>query len=309
MSTVYTIPRERLVKRLLLAIERKRHQLTTIVGRHQKMIEERRGHLQMQIACLVLVFAAWNGIWLMNAFFSDFFAYPYFKLSLEWEVLIGFWPLYLWCGVLIAFETFFGEKVYSSHLDEQLLGWGLLTGNMDALWEELGFRGAFICYGMLVVMMFNWLLGTALVWFLVCLFIIATIGVVISDDTPTPIALIPAALAIGCFWTAGTTDPWYWVYNTITMPLLNLVSLGSFTDILNPELHSPLFVMGGIVANVWFRDGHKYQGIVGYLDSWLIGFVLLYAMMTYGLLTAITLHAIWNTTIYLIRYGRRKFFR
>ena len=65
-------------------------------------------------------------------------------------------------------------------------------------------------------------------------------------------------------------------------------------------------VFGMISANIAFRDGHKYQGPFGLINSWYLGLVFLYATVNYGLWTAVCVHALYNTEIALIRYVMRK---
>lgn len=53
-----------------------------------------------------------------------------------------------------------------------------------------------------------------------------------------------------------------------------------------------------LYANAFFRDGHKYLGIVGILNSWFIGMFLFYIMFNYGLLAGIMLHFVYDLLIF-----------
>jgi hypothetical protein len=68
----------------------------------------------------------------------------------------------------------------------------------------------------------------------------------------------------------------------------------------------PLLVMGMISANFWFRDGHKYQGLLGWTNSWWLGCVFIFATLTYGLPAAIAVHVILDITVDFTVYGCRK---
>jgi hypothetical protein len=64
--------------------------------------------------------------------------------------------------------------------------------------------------------------------------------------------------------------------------------------------------MGMISANFWFRDGHKYQGLLGWTNSWWLGCVFIFATLTYGLPAAIAVHVILDITVDFTVYGCRK---
>ena len=63
-----------------------------------------------------------------------------------------------------------------------------------------------------------------------------------------------------------------------------------------------------MTANLKFRDGHKYQGLFGYFNSWIIGYILLHAMMFHGLLVAIIIHAVYDVLIGLVQFSKRLFY-
>jgi hypothetical protein len=67
-----------------------------------------------------------------------------------------------------------------------------------------------------------------------------------------------------------------------------------------------LFIAAAVSVNAKFRDGHKYQGFFGMVNAWVVGFILLYAMLYYGLMTAIVVHAIYDLEFAAIRYIGRK---
>jgi hypothetical protein len=93
-----------------------------------------------------------------------------------------------------------------------------------------------------------------------------------------------------------------WLYGHLLIPAMHLVSFG----MLDPVLYATplLFTAAMLSANVKFRNGHKYQGLFGFINSWLIGFYLIYVMLTQGLLIAIGVHMIYDIIIGVIKYLR-----
>lgn len=60
-----------------------------------------------------------------------------------------------------------------------------------------------------------------------------------------------------------------WLHVESFGPLADWATFGGLHDQL---LGEPWFFGGAILmANAKFRDGHKYQGIIGILNSWFIG--------------------------------------
>ncbi len=57
-----------------------------------------------------------------------------------------------------------------------------------------------------------------------------------------------------------------------------------------------------ISANSLFRDGHKYQGLFGFTNSWFGGMALFYIMFKHGIMASITIHFLYDFVIYIIRY-------
>ena len=92
-----------------------------------------------------------------------------------------------------------------------------------------------------------------------------------------------------------------WMYLHILGPIVNLVSLGLMHNLLfDPR---GWFIGASLVAtNAFFRDGHKYQGIIGFINSWFGGLVLFHAAFTYGLPCAILVHTTFNMVVNLVAY-------
>jgi hypothetical protein len=293
---------------VLSQIGDKTHHAVEVVEHHRKMIHERQEHLFYQF--IMLAAAVTIGVILQSigSIGSISFVYPYLDMPLRLDNVVAFWPLFAYGISLFILSWMIGEeKVYSSHLDGKLWRYGMATGNLAAIWEELGYRMSFVGVAMIMIVIVNWILGTAFGVVLVVAAIVIAFGLIVSDNAPSSLAVVPLIVGGGGGFALATTDPLYWFYESIMIPLINFCSLGSFDSILvNPEVHDPLFLMGAVLANAWFRDGHQYQGPTGLLNAWIYGFVAIYATMTYGLLTAIVIHALWNSMVSTLRYLKRK---
>lgn len=59
-----------------------------------------------------------------------------------------------------------------------------------------------------------------------------------------------------------------------------------------------LYISAVLWSNAKFRDGHKYQGPVGTLSSYVFGLYMFYIAFTHGLVYAIVVHAIFDTVLF-----------
>jgi len=87
----------------------------------------------------------------------------------------------------------------------------------------------------------------------------------------------------------------------IIAPVANFFTLGALSKYLaNPEMWA---VAAGIIsANGFFRDGHKYQGALGWINSWFLGMYFFYIMFTFGLPAAILVHFLYDMIIFAVVY-------
>ena len=49
-----------------------------------------------------------------------------------------------------------------------------------------------------------------------------------------------------------------------------------------------------LYSNAFFRDGYKYQGLMGVINSWFIGMFLFWVTFNYGLPAAILIHFLYD---------------
>ena len=105
------------------------------------------------------------------------------------------------------------------------------------------------------------------------------------------------------FWFFGWMGfgIWEFAHNYIFGPICNLMTLGYLQNYLvNKELW---FVGASILTtNILFRDGHSYQGYIGWINSWCLGILFFWVTLNYGLLAAIFSHSIYNIVVTIADY-------
>ncbi|MBC7996577.1 MAG: hypothetical protein IAF58_01445 [Leptolyngbya sp.] len=92
-----------------------------------------------------------------------------------------------------------------------------------------------------------------------------------------------------------------WVHNFAFGPLSNWLTGGHLAYwLVDPRVW---FIGAGLLtANALFRDGHKYLGVIGYLNSWCIGMFMFYLLINYGLVACIVCHFAYDMLIFVVRY-------
>lgn len=93
-----------------------------------------------------------------------------------------------------------------------------------------------------------------------------------------------------------------WFHLHIIGPIANWTTLGGLEPFI---FHQTGWAVGAamLATNAFFRDGHRYQGLLGFVNSWFGGMFLFWIMFEYGLLAAILIHFTYNFLIYLARYA------
>ena len=236
-------------------------------------------------------------------FFPNFFNYEYFFLDIN--AILYFVPLFIYAIVLSTLTTI---KIVSTNKDDETLGLGITISFFAGIWEELAYRCLFICTSMIGIVFINWLLGTFVAYLFIAIFVISFFALLTSDkDELKVFSIVPFILTILFSILLLNTDPLYWFYDTLVVPVVNFVTLGYFESIFYGEFPK-LFVFGMIAANASFRDGHKYQGPIGTINSWIIGFIFMYCMINYGLITAIIIHIIYDLEVAFVRFFAKKLY-
>jgi len=92
-----------------------------------------------------------------------------------------------------------------------------------------------------------------------------------------------------------------WLVLHIFGPVANFFTLGLLkAQLVNPAAWA--IGCGVLGANAFFRDGHKYLGFIGFVNSWFIGMFMFYLLFTYGLLACILVHFLYDLAIFAVRY-------
>lgn len=305
--------RQRDLLRLMRAAQKKNTSLAVaLAARNDSDVAElnfKQELFKQQLASLAVV-GMTALVWvLVNYFWPTFFT-PFqwiHKSANVWVSILLFWPMFLYAGIMSVLSCFgFSKRIIQYTSPEEHLAYDTITSMMAGLWEELGFRCVFILTAMIGIVFAN----LAWSWLLLVFVALMILGMVSKlGESKAHGSVILAVLGLGgyllyCTW--GLSDPVYWIWLNVMMPFFHYVSFGA----LDPILYFPdapwLFIAGAIVANGKFRDGHKYQGFYGFCNAWVIGFVLLYAMLYHGLWVAILIHAFYDAEIGFIRYFGRK---
>ena len=89
-----------------------------------------------------------------------------------------------------------------------------------------------------------------------------------------------------------------WIYGFLC-PIANFFTLGYLEPYL---LNGYGWAVGAAIisANGRFRNGHAYQGPVGFTVSWFLGMYFFWVLFTYGLIAAMTIHFLYNFFIFTL---------
>lgn len=262
-------------------------------------------HIQniFKVGALLFVGIAALGLWVIEFISPNFFNYPYW-VAVDASNVLKFYPLFL---VGLGWAVLFGFKESSSSHDGKILAAETFGYVLTGIWEELGFRWAFIPYSMIILACTNWFWSVGLGYGIGAVALVGGAMLIYQGKSMGEkllgIALLPVAGFL--FWVGISIDPVYWVFQKILLPLANFTTFGQMKSILLGST-TPLFLYGIFAVNSWFRDGHKYQGPLGWINSWYAGMVLIYATMTYGITTAIVIHALYDIIFAVTKYVMRK---
>lgn len=90
-----------------------------------------------------------------------------------------------------------------------------------------------------------------------------------------------------------------WLHNNLFGPIANITTLGYLESYL---FHPSSWAVGAsiLATNATFRDGHLYQGVVGWIHSWIFGMIMFYMLFTYGLIACIVVHFSYDMVIFTL---------
>ncbi len=85
----------------------------------------------------------------------------------------------------------------------------------------------------------------------------------------------------------------------IVAPIADFTTLNYLHEIL---YHPASWAVGAaaLATNAIFRDGHSYQGLLGWIDSWFFGMLMFYMAFEYGLLSCILIHFSYDMMIFIL---------
>lgn len=275
---------------------------------HQKTL------IQMQIIVMFTLVFSLAFLWIVEKFWPAFFNYPYLGSMESLNGIGHFYPLFIYAAFMALISTI---GIVSSPLDEENFVLCSISSVLAGIWEELGYRWLYICVAMIGIAFSNWLLGTFVIYIFGALIITGGLFGIFGSDVKingrlagpiTKVVLGSIFIAMGCglFYIASNADPLYWLYEHLFIPVINFITFKQFHSIFYSQEYTALFLFGMIAVNSKFKDGHKYQGPVGMLNAWIVGFILMYAMLTYGLVLAIALHVIYDLEFSFLRYFGKK---
>lgn len=98
-------------------------------------------------------------------------------------------------------------------------------------------------------------------------------------------------------WLATGLHLVKWFYAEIVCPIANFFTLGYLQPIL---LDGYGWAVGAavITANGQFRNGHAYQGFIGFTMSWFFGMYMFWNMFEYGLIACILIHFVADLCVF-----------
>ena len=263
-------------------------------------LEKQKRFIRIQTLSIAILCIAALGVWIGTSIFPNFFNYPYLDWG-GWDSVVRFWPVFLWGATMATLSGLQGVPVHVSERSS-LFRYGLVTSILAGVWEEIAYRWIFIFYALIILAALNWAFGAGLGWVAVAAAVGAFLFLAYEQEWVGAVLCLVGAVLAMVF--AEHVNPIYWFYHLLVW-IIHYTTFFQMDSILYGE-HEQLFLFGAVLANTWFRDGHKYQGTVGLINSWYMGMVLLYATMTYGLATAIVIHALYDIEFDIMHYLLRK---
>ncbi len=219
----------------------------------------------------ILIITVVRNIWPELIPYSAFEFWHVKTGPLAW--LAAGWPMLAWgVGLNIALSLFRNDKQALNSLREQ-----------GHTWRSTLFMGTIISLraGIFEELIFRWLI-----------FLAAMATVRVSN------------LLFFGFLGFGFPE---WFHLNIWGPIANWTTLGMLKEHIFPPQG---WAIGAAMlsTNAFFRDGHRYQGLLGVVNSWFIGMYLFWIMFHHGLLAAIVLHFAYDFLIFTyaaIRLAKR----
>lgn len=243
------------------------------------------------------------------------FGAPFWKVEGGlWTWIAAVWPIFAWgigFNIVVniiqhANQTSFSRliRLRREPSSSDILVGGTLISIFAGVTEELTFRWVLYLTSIAMLVFANWLWGTVgLYIFLgVMLLILAIAAGQREAFLGFLTAGVLAVVLIFLIYHGPYIDPVKWFSTTVVVPIADFMSFGKMHNLLttNTVTNPDAWAIGAaiIVANAKFRDGHKYLGLLGFVNSWYIGLVMFWLMFTFGLVAAIFCHFLYDFLIF-----------
>lgn len=233
------------------------------------------------------------------------------------------WPLFAWGVGFNVFMTAISAAYTASASSQRRMARGFLErfmpsvepkgrevlfgGFIISLWagvaEELAFRWLIFLSSFAGLAIANFIFGGLLGLLLFALMGLLA-GLAFGGQRGDPGGKVIAGLVVGTVVGVGIYAIWglppgipEWFHLNVWGPLADWTTFGKLRDHIFPATG---WLAGGamLAANAFFRDGHKYQGLIGVVNSWFIGMFLFWLAFNHGLLAAIVVHFTYDFLIF-----------
>lgn len=275
-------------------------------------IKGKMGFLFLQVITAIMAFSAF-ALWAPIEYINPNFFSPFQWMGHADNIFVAashFWPFFIWGIILGIVIMVIKGKTDLSENDELHFLLDLKISILAGIWEEGAFRCIFIMLAMLFIVMCEAIFPIIICGIILILIIAFVKGRKYFTTVDNILILLLLIIAVFILFISPAIEkPIQWFYLNIVFPVLSAISGKELDPILYNTKVPALFCMGAILANGVFRQLHSYKGFVAFWYSWILGFILIYAMMYYGLLTAIVIHAAYNAQLAIIDYIHRKMSR
>lgn len=292
----------------------------------KKPVKSRKSERNYIISSIGAIFVIWaTTAWWPELYPFGVFGQPFWGSRgtfIEWVGAI--WPIFAWgigINLLVGLARNMTDNPFSlerflRRKEEPdaivILSGGTLVSLFAGVTEELAFRWLLYLSAISTLVFMNWLWGTVFAFIALAflgLFLTAAVGKSSRDPFPAVMTGVLCLVGLIAFIIhGGFLSPMEWVYDVSLLPIADWASFGKMTHI----LYQPGgWAVGAAVvsANAFFRDGHKYQGLLGIVNSWYIGLVLFWVMFTYGVWPSMVVHFLYDFLIFATMAFMRLFRR
>lgn len=175
-----------------------------------------------------------------------------------WGGIKAVWFIFLWGGGFTLVASLIKINTPRTHAADEILMFGMWASVNAGIFEEFLYRWLRFGIAMVILPFVNFLLFG---------------------------------------WIPGFHGLIHVLYGSILAPIANIATFGALSEWL---FHPASWTIGAamISANGRFRAAHFANGWIGWINSWFGGMVLFWVMFNYGLVTAITVHILYDVIVF-----------